>query len=133
MKIFLDTNIFLDLILKRENFEDALLILNAIEKKLYAGVVLDITLLNIDYIANKQVRDVKDFLGLVNTRFEVVGGTNKMFDEALSLKNDDLEDSLQYISAKKMMCDVIVTNDKMFYSEEIEILTSNAFVDRYLK
>ncbi len=110
-----------------------MLILNAIEKKLYAGVVLDITLLNIDYIANKQVRDVKDFLGLVNTRFEVVGGINKMFDEALSLENDDLEDSLQYISAKKMMCDVIVTNDKMFYSEEIEILTSNAFVDRYLK
>ena len=133
MKIFVDTNIFLDLILKRENFENALLILNAIEKKLYSGVVLDITLLNIDYIANKQIKDVKDFLGLVNTMFEVVGGTNKMFDEALSLKNDDLEDSLQYISAKKMMCDVIVTNDKMFYSEEIETLTSNAFVDRYLK
>jgi predicted nucleic acid-binding protein len=32
MKIFVDTNIFLDLILKRENFHDALLIFNAIEK-----------------------------------------------------------------------------------------------------
>ncbi len=132
MKIFVDTNIFLDLILKRENFENALLIFNAIEKKLYSGVILDITLLNIDYIAKKQVRDIKGFLGLVNTVFEVTGGTNKMFNEALSIKNDDLEDSLQYISAKKLMCDVIVTNDKIFYSKEIVKFTSNEFVNKYL-
>ena len=31
MKIFVDTNIFLDLILKRENFDKSLLIFNAIE------------------------------------------------------------------------------------------------------
>ncbi|RUM72299.1 MAG: hypothetical protein DSZ09_01480 [Sulfurovum sp.] len=133
MKIFVDTNIFLDLIFKRENFESALLIFNAIEKRLYVGAILDISLLNIDYIANKQVKDIKDFLRLVNTIFEVVGGTNKMFDDALSIQNDDLEDNLQYISAKKLMCDVIVTNDKKFYSEEIEKFTSSAFVDRYLK
>ena len=34
MKIFVDTNIFLDLILKREHFEKALLIFNAIEKRI---------------------------------------------------------------------------------------------------
>ncbi len=133
MKVFVDTNIFLDLILKREKFEDALLILNAIEKKLYSGVILDITLLNIDYVADKQVKNVKAFLKLVNSVFEVVGGTNKMFHEALSLQNNDLEDSLQYVSAKKMMCDVIVTNDQNFYTEEIEKLTSSAFVKTYLK
>lgn len=31
MKIFVDTNIFLDLILKRENFDKSLLIFNAVE------------------------------------------------------------------------------------------------------
>jgi len=132
MKIFIDTNIFLDLILKRENFENSLLIFNAIEKKLYTGIILDITLLNIDYIAKKQVKDIKNFLGLINTIFEIVGGTNKMFDEALSIENDDLEDSLQYISAKKLKCDIIVTNDKKFYSEDIEKYTSSGFVDKYL-
>lgn len=59
MKIFIDTNIFLDLILKRKNFHDALLIFNAIEKKLFSGVVLDIAILNIDYIAKKQVKNIK--------------------------------------------------------------------------
>lgn len=37
MKIFVDTNIFLDLILKRENFDKALLIFNAVEKQLFMG------------------------------------------------------------------------------------------------
>ena len=132
MKKFVDTNIFLDLIMKREDFEYAILIFNAIEKRLHSGAVLDITLLNIDYIANKQVKDVKDFLSLVNRIFEVVGGTNKMFEDALSIQNVDLEDNLQYISAKKLMCDIIVTNDKTFYSKEIETCTSSTFVERYL-
>jgi 3'(2'), 5'-bisphosphate nucleotidase len=41
MKLFLDTNIFLDLILKREHFDKALLIFNAIEARLFSGVILE--------------------------------------------------------------------------------------------
>ena len=78
MKIFVDTNVFLDLILKRENFDKALLIFNAIEKQLFIGVILDITILNIDYIANKQIEDIKKFLNLINMKFEVIGATNNM-------------------------------------------------------
>lgn len=37
MKLFVDTNIFLDLILKREPSHDALLIFNAIEKIFFQG------------------------------------------------------------------------------------------------
>jgi len=33
MKVFVDTNVFLDLILKRETYKEALLIFNAVEKK----------------------------------------------------------------------------------------------------
>ena len=132
MKIFVDTNIFLDLILKRDNFEDAIVILNAVEKRLYSGAVLDITLLNIDYIANRQVKDIKEFLMLVNSIFKVIGGTNKMFEEALSIDNGDLEDSLQYISAKRAQCDIIVTNDATFYSNDIVKCSSSMFVEKYL-
>jgi len=32
MKIFIDTNIFLDFLLKREYYEDAMIIFNAVEK-----------------------------------------------------------------------------------------------------
>jgi len=35
MKIFLDTNILLDLLLERENFKEAMIILNSVERGIY--------------------------------------------------------------------------------------------------
>ncbi len=131
MKIFVDTNIFLDLILKRDNFGKALIVLNSVEKKLVEGVVLDITLLNIDYIAKKQVVDIRGFLDLINRNFAVIGATNDLIAEALRIDNNDLEDNLQYLGAKKTKCDCIISNDKNFYSPEIEKFTGEVFVQRY--
>jgi predicted nucleic acid-binding protein len=133
MKLFLDTNIFLDLILKRERFDKALLIFNAIESRLFSGVILDITVLNIDYIANKQLKDVKEFLKLVNKHFEVVGATNEMIEQALRIDNKDLEDNLQYLSAINSKCEIVITNDKSFYTKDIETVSSSEFVERHLK
>ena len=132
MKLFLDTNVFLDLILKREHFDKALLIFNAIETRLFSGVILDITILNIDYIANKQVKDVREFLKLVNKHFEVVGASNEMIEKALTIDNKDLEDNLQYLSAKNSNCEIVITNDKNFYTNDIETISSSEFVQRYL-
>ena len=132
MKLFLDTNIFLDLILRREQFDKALLIFNAIESRLFSGVILDITILNIDYIANKQVKDVKEFLMLVNKYFEVMGASNEMIEQALKIDNKDLEDTLHYLGAKHSHCEIIITNDKNFYTKEIDTISSSEFVQRYL-
>ena len=132
MKLFLDTNVFLDLILKREHFDKALLIFNAIETRLFSGVILDITILNIDYIANKQVKDVREFLKLVNKHFEVVGASNEMIEQALMIDNKDVEDNLQYLSAKNSNCEIVITNDKNFYTNDIKTVSSSEFVQRYL-
>lgn len=132
MKIFVDTNIFLDLILKRENFHDALLIFNAIEKKLFSSFILDITILNIDYVAKKQVKDIKEFIKLINASFSVVGISNEMISKALEIENNDLEDTLQYLSAKDLKSDCIITNDKSFYKADIETLSSSEFIKKYL-
>ena len=67
MRLFVDTNIFLDLILKRDGYYNSIIIFNAIEKKVFEGVVLDITLLNIDYVAKRQVTDIREFL-IVNLK-----------------------------------------------------------------
>lgn len=131
MKIFLDTNIFLDLILKRDS-QEALKILNATQKGLFRGYILDITLLNIDYVAKKQAKDIRDFLNLINDTFTIIGATNKSIKQALSIANKDFEDNLQYISAKISSCDMIISNDKNFYSKDIEVLFSKEFVSKYM-
>ncbi len=133
MKLFIDTNIFLDLILKRENFNDALLIFNAIEKKLFDAIILDITILNIDYIAKKQVKNIKEFIKLVNSNFSVTGVSNEMIAKALEIENSDFEDTLQYLAAKSTNCKCIVTNDKSFYKADIQTLSSSQFIEKYLK
>lgn len=132
MKLLIDTNIFLDLILKRENYKEALLILNAIEKKLFDASILDITILNIDYIAKKQVRNTNALLSAINQLFTVLGASNISIEKALNIDNNDLEDNLQYICAKEAECEIIITNDKNFYSNSIEKMTSMEFVNKHL-
>jgi predicted nucleic acid-binding protein len=132
MKIFIDTNIFLDLILKREMYPYSLIIFNAIDQKMIEGVILDITILNIDYIASKQAKNIKEFLLTVNNTFTVEGASNLLIKEALEIENNDLEDNLQYVIAKKSKVDLIVTNDKRFYKDSLKTMTSKEFVKGYV-
>lgn len=132
MKIFVDTNIFLDLILKRGDFDKTLILLNAIERRVFGGVVADITILNIDYVAKKQLKEIREFLALINSLFEVVGANNETMHEALNINNNDLEDNVQYVLAKKHNCELIVSNDKIFYSKDILVVSSRDFVEKYI-
>ncbi|MEA3419099.1 MAG: PIN domain-containing protein [Campylobacterota bacterium] len=133
MKIFIDTNIFLDLILKRDGYEEAMMILNSCSKEIFEGFVADITLLNIDYVASKQTKDIKDFLKAINRSFHVIGGDNGMFESALKIDNDDLEDTLQYICAKQNICEVIITNDKGFYrTNDMRVMGSKEFIANHI-
>ncbi len=126
MRLFVDTNIFLDLILKREEYRSALELLTACYNRICRGVVADITLLNIDYIASKQNVDVRAFIATIVDGFEVVGADNEICREALHLDNTDFEDSIQYILVKTHGCDLIVSNDKTFYYGEIKVLAAQA-------
>ena len=133
MKIFIDTNIFLDLLLKRDFFKEAIIILNSCNQNVFEGFIADITLLNIDYIASKQVKDIREFLKVVNRSFNVVGADNDMFELAFDIKNSDLEDNIQYICSKINGCDIIISNDKNFYKGDIKVLSSREFIDKYIK
>jgi len=132
MKIFVDTNIFLDLVLGREKHQEALMLFDAIEQHKFEAYVLDITLMNIDYIARKQIKDLSDFLLMVNRYFRVVGATNDTIQKALDLRNSDLEDSVQYVSAIENRCETIVTNDRSFPSHRIRRMTSVQMCQTYL-
>ena len=132
MKIFLDTNILLDLLLEREKFEEAMIILNSVERGIHEAVILDITLVNVDYIAKKQKVDAKEFLKLIVKNCKITSVSNDLSLEALALDNNDFEDSLQYVCAKNEACEQIVTNDKGFYVGDVEVVSSVAFVEEFL-
>jgi predicted nucleic acid-binding protein len=130
MKLFIDTNIFLDILFKRENHISSLKILDAVLYGYFDGTILDITILNIDYIAKKQTKNLNGFLNLIVDNFNIVGANNLELKQALALKHNDLEDSLQYICAKKVGCNLIITNDKKFIKKDIKVLSSLEFIEQ---
>jgi hypothetical protein len=68
-------------------------------------------------------------LKIMNRVIKVVEFGNVELNEAIYLmekdeKFSDLEDTIQFVMARKKHCDYIITNDKNFYSYEVPLLTS---------
>jgi predicted nucleic acid-binding protein len=132
VKIFLDTNIFLDFLLARESKNNARKIFEIFESSYFGFYLADITLINIDYIAKKEIADLREFLKYINNNCTTLGGTSISFEKALNMENSDLEDNVQYCLALEQGCDYIVTNDKSFLKKDIKIISSEEFVLKYV-
>lgn len=132
MKLFIDTNIFLDIALDRKDAKDGLILFKAVKNGLFEGVVADITIVNIAYISKRFDSDIKKYLQAIEQSFCITGADNQIIKEALELDNNDLEDSVQYLLALKNGCECVVSNDKSFYRGKLETLNSREFVELYL-
>ncbi len=131
MKIFVDTNVFLDFALDRGYADEAEHILNLIESGQFTAYVADITLINIAYVARKQNGSNKRLLHFITKHFTVVGAENREFEQALALDNKDLEDNIQVVLAENATCQMIITNDLAFPKEKIDVISSVDFVKHY--
>jgi predicted nucleic acid-binding protein len=70
----------------------------------------------------------------VNELCIVIEFGNKEIEESCKFmkKNKnftDLEDTIQYVMAKKVGCDLILSNDKGFVSEGILLMSSGEFLE----
>ena len=99
MKIFVDTNIFLDMLFKREGAKEASMVFKAVKNRVFEGVVADITIVNINYIARKFEADIRTYLKAIEKNFIIVGANNNLIKQSLLIDNLDLEDNIQYTLA----------------------------------
>ncbi len=132
MKLFLDTNIFMDMLFERQQGHYAKQIIQLIQNGIHEGVVADITLLNIDYVAKKQNQQIRQFLYFIESNFAIIGADNRDMYHALELDNHDLEDNVQAMLAKKTACDLIISNDKSFIQNSLAVLGAESFLAQYL-
>lgn len=118
MKVFLDTNIILDVILQRDQVSYGAQILSQGEQKLVELYVSFLSIANVAYVIRKgrtpsQVRSI--ISGLY--RFVDILPMNKQqVDLALQLDAKDFEDVLQYQCAIENGCDIIVTRNVRDYA-----------------
>ena len=131
MKLFLDTNIFMDMLFDREHGVYAKQIIQLIQNSTHEGYVADITLLNIDYVAKKQSKEIRKFLYFIEKHFVITGADNSDMLTALKLDNSDLEDNVQAVFAKKLACDFIISNDKSFIKSSLSVLNAKLFLAQY--
>lgn len=121
MRILVDTNIFLDYLLDRENAEEVkkfFLYCYKLKNQLY---VTTLSLRDIGYVVHHYTHNKKDALKAQMSVYQICSKILDITaDDAInSLFSDmpDFEDSLQKESAERNMLDVIVTNDKKDYKD----------------
>ena len=130
MRVFVDTNVLLDMICQREGFkEDADTIFRyCIEDKLKI-VMSALTLINANYTAHKYGYSWDELLERICGYVEISTIDDGIFMNALYSNSSDLEDAVQYYSAKMSGADYIITRDvKGFVNSTITVLTPKDFL-----
>jgi len=132
MKALLDTNLFLDVILKRDaHFQSSSMIWSLVSDKKLKGFISAISINNLYYILRKIIEKaiVENFVDQLLEEFEIVPLTGQVLKQARSIPNRDYEDLIQYFSAIKSNCDFIITRNKEdFPKKGIKVLNPDEFL-----
>jgi predicted nucleic acid-binding protein len=131
-KLFIDSDIILDLLAERPLFyDDAAKIFSWAYKKKIELYTTAVVLANVFYILrkvngnNKSKEQIKDLRLLV----KVLSIGENIVDMALSSNFNDFEDGLQYYAAKEQnLFGIITRNLKDYTTKDIVIQTSKEFV-----
>mgnify|MGYP002624718931 CR=1 FL=1 len=136
MKVFLDTNILIDVVARRAEFYEAAN--NIINLGIEGDVTLCVTPMSYAtcvFIARKVLgyQGAMKVLQLLDKYIEVVAMTPTQCHEALFADMPDFEDMLQYKAAFDAGCACLVTrNGKHFPQDGIPILSPKEFLDSYV-
>ncbi len=131
-RVFLDTNIVIDLIdSSRKSYPLSLSLIEYLTLHDYEIYISEDMLSTIYYISKDKKATLEMFKNLIFIDWSVVGYGSDTIQEAVKLSlinNLDLEDVLQCLCAKKNGCEVLLTNDKRFYNCGISICNAKEFL-----
>jgi len=137
-KVFLDANILLDFVdnTRATHSYSSAAIISCLDNDISLYTSCDIVT-TIYYLGAKKnkVETLKQILQ-INTFCKIIEFANIEVKLACELMSQgggftDLEDTIQYVLAAKEKCELIISNDKRFFSPDIELVGSLEFCDRY--
>ena len=136
-RIFLDTNIVLDLLGKRAPFFDSIAkIATLAEQENFTLVVSALSYSTANYVFEKY--ENHDVVMSNLRKFKIIstiGSLNELVvEKALNSDFKDIEDALQYFCALQAKCDVLLTRDtKGFKNSAIPVMTADEFLKFYIQ
>lgn len=132
-RVFLDTNVVLDLLGEREPFYHAAAKITTLaDKGKIELFVSALTYPTLYYLLSKfeNKEQVKEKIRKFKVIAETSDLTDKIVDKGLSSKFSDFEDALQYYCAIKMDCKILITrNEKDFTESEIPVLNPDEYLN----
>lgn len=137
MKLLLDTNILLDIALKREPFfSDSANVFRIIDNKFIFGFITATTVTDLYYIARKERGHLSslEFIDNLLQIIDIVGIDKEIIMDAIKLNVSDFEDSIKSVAAIYSGIDIIITrNTKDFKHSEIKALTPTEYLAFFAK
>jgi predicted nucleic acid-binding protein len=131
-KVLFDTNIILDIALKRNPyFDDASRLFGLIDKKIITGNITASAITDIYYISKKEkgYNETMNFIINLIEVVDVIGVDKEVILNAIAFEMKDFEDAVQASAAKLNDIDVIITRNKSdFKDTSLLILTPAEFL-----
>jgi predicted nucleic acid-binding protein len=136
-RIFLDANILIDSIDNQRpmHLSSTTLIRFCLKKEIPVFTSCDIVT-TVYYLSAKiDKKKALNEITKINRFCKIIDFSNTEVEQTCDLMAQnsnfkDLEDSIQYILAKKASCDCIISNDKNFFSPDISLLSSEEFCQK---
>ena len=132
MRVLIDTNVILDLLLDRKPFsEQSALLISKVEKGEITGVLCATTITTIYYLVSKSLdkKEAEKSIDLIFSLFDIASVNRIVLETARKLNFNDFEDGVIYASAIHSNCDVLITrNIKDFKSNDIPVYEPAEFL-----
>ncbi|MDR0792721.1 MAG: PIN domain-containing protein [Chitinophagaceae bacterium] len=133
-RLFVDTNIVIDLLQKREKFyEEAQELFTLADRKKVKLFISSLTIANVHFLLSKHYNsnDARKILAKFKTLTTVLPLDDKIIELALTSNLKDFEDAIQYYTAIENNTDMIITrNKKDFKKSQIPVLTAKEYLNR---
>ncbi|MDQ1140134.1 type II toxin-antitoxin system VapC family toxin [Pedobacter agri] len=136
-KIFLDTNVILDLLGQRIPFYDAIAkVATLADQKKIVLVASPLSFTTAEYVLNKfeSQESVLNKLRKFKIICNVCSVDEEIIEKGLNSDFKDFEDAVQYYAALQANCTIIITrNGKDFKNSIIPIMTAEEYISRIIQ
>ena len=130
-RLFLDTNIVVDLLDRREPFcHDAVRLFTMAYHKQVQLIVSPMTFSTASFLLHKHGSEgVRRLLSNFRKLSRVAASNERTVDDSLASQFKDFEDAMQYYTALRSKADVIITrNGKDFTASKLPVMTATEYL-----
>jgi predicted nucleic acid-binding protein len=133
MKVLVDTNVVLDVLLKRPSFyHDAFTIFKLVDQGRINGCLSAASITDIFYLLRKNQQNFSEVYSIMDELtglFSIVPVSETTIAEALTLRWKDFEDAVQFTAAKENGITYIITRNKNdFETSAIQCMSPADFI-----